>query len=454
MFGSSIIEVAIGMIFVYLLLSLICSAVNEIIESKLKNRATDLERGIRELFNDVKGDGIVKDFYNHALIRGLYGGIYNRKIKALTNYDYVSPSNLPSYIPAGNFAFAVMDILLHPKVDPAPTDKKNELSDENTTKKENEELIDKNIAQKEPAPENITEKEAAPENITEKETAPVIITEKVTAPVTITEKVTAPVNPDDPGTSWVNPYTNTISMESIRFAIDRNVKDKRVQEALRTIVEQSGGDINLVRQNIEAWFNSSMDRVSGWYTRRTKLIILAIGLVVTIFLNVNTITIAKRLSSDATLRNVVVAQAEAYAKRPEAQEADFNKNRSELESLGIPLGWNGYKFFLFGEINPFKHIWDDILLHLIGWLLTVAAISQGAPFWFDLLNKFMVIRSTVKPHEKSPEESSEDNQKLQPSTNTLSSASETQTLGSESAAMQETFQPREWSEGNPQEGIV
>ena len=32
----------------------------------------------------------------------------------------------------------------------------------------------------------------------------------------------------------------------------------------------------------------------------------------------------------------------------------------------------------------------------------------GAPFWFDLLNKVMVIRSTVKPHEKSPEESSED----------------------------------------------
>jgi hypothetical protein len=32
----------------------------------------------------------------------------------------------------------------------------------------------------------------------------------------------------------------------------------------------------------------------------------------------------------------------------------------------------------------------------------------GAPFWFDVLNKFMVIRSTVKPHEKRPEEASED----------------------------------------------
>jgi hypothetical protein len=31
------------------------------------------------------------------------------------------------------------------------------------------------------------------------------------------------------------------------------------------------------------------------------------------------------------------------------------------------------------------------------WLLTAMAISLGAPFWFDLLNKFMTARSTLKP---------------------------------------------------------
>jgi hypothetical protein len=40
--------------------------------------------------------------------------------------------------------------------------------------------------------------------------------------------------------------------------------------------------------------------------------------------------------------------------------------------------------------------------------VTILAISLGAPFWFDLLNKMMVIRSTVKPREKSREEGSED----------------------------------------------
>jgi len=42
--------------------------------------------------------------------------------------------------------------------------------------------------------------------------------------------------------------------------------------------------------------------------------------------------------------------------------------------------------------------------------MTAFAATLGAPFWFDVLNKVMVIRSTVKPHEKSPEEASEDRQ--------------------------------------------
>jgi hypothetical protein len=51
---------------------------------------------------------------------------------------------------------------------------------------------------------------------------------------------------------------------------------------------------------------------------------------------------------------------------------------------------------------------DQVATHLLGWLITAFAVSLGAPFWFDLLNKIMVIRSTVKPREKSREEGSED----------------------------------------------
>ena len=45
---------------------------------------------------------------------------------------------------------------------------------------------------------------------------------------------------------------------------------------------------------------------------------------------------------------------------------------------------------------------------IVGWLLTASATLFGAPFWFDLLNKFMVVRSTIKPEEKSQAEPSKD----------------------------------------------
>jgi hypothetical protein len=50
----------------------------------------------------------------------------------------------------------------------------------------------------------------------------------------------------------------------------------------------------------------------------------------------------------------------------------------------------------------------DVLIALVGWFITALAATLGAPFWFDVLNKVMVIRSTVKPKEKSPDEASED----------------------------------------------
>src|SRR2546423_14009456 len=79
MFNSQILDVAFGLIFVYLLLSLICSAANEIIEIALKKRAIDLERGIRELLVPDSDSGtadVVQKLYNHPLINGLFGGLY------------------------------------------------------------------------------------------------------------------------------------------------------------------------------------------------------------------------------------------------------------------------------------------------------------------------------------------------------------------------------------------
>jgi hypothetical protein len=70
-----------------------------------------------------------------------------------------------------------------------------------------------------------------------------------------------------------------------------------------------------------------------------------------------------------------------------------------LSVLGLPIGWNSNDPRVYPGTNALGWV-----SKIVGWLLTALAISLGSPFWFDLLNKFMIVRSTVKPKEKSPPE--------------------------------------------------
>jgi hypothetical protein len=79
--NTTILDVAIGLVFVYLLLSLLCSAANELIELILKKRATDLERGLRLLLSDPD---LVKELYNHPLINSHFVGTYETATSSKT----------------------------------------------------------------------------------------------------------------------------------------------------------------------------------------------------------------------------------------------------------------------------------------------------------------------------------------------------------------------------------
>src|SRR5947209_4943303 len=111
MFGSATLDVAVGLIFIFFLVSILCSSLREGIEAWFKTRAAYLERGIRELLQDREGKGLVRDFFQHPLIDSLFSGHY-----APSADTGISPAllakgrNLPSYIPSRNFAQALMDL--------------------------------------------------------------------------------------------------------------------------------------------------------------------------------------------------------------------------------------------------------------------------------------------------------------------------------------------------------
>ena len=303
MFSSNILDVAVGLVFVFLLLSLISSAANELIETFLRRRAAFLEKGIRELVggNDKVTEDFMQKIYDHGLINSLYIG------------TYLDPKKiLPTYIPSRNFALAVLDLW-------------------KSARQSGEDL-----------PPNVAKALAA--------------------------------------------------------------FDKVADEKTRSVQEKA----EMFQKEVENWYNSSMDRVSGWYKRRSQIFVLVLGVTITVLVNADCIQIAKRLSTDANMRQAAARLAEKQTAPPSTGQSDakstlaqIKQNLADLDGIGLPLGW-----------SPWPHspaeAGKGFMEHGVGWLITALAISLGAPFWFDVLNKIIVVRSTVKPSEKSGAEASKD----------------------------------------------
>jgi hypothetical protein len=351
MFGSQVLEVAIGLVLMYLLLSLICSSIREGIEALWKTRAGDLQCGIGELLQDREGVGLARALYEHPLVYGLFKGAYTPG----------KTRNLPSYIPSRNFAVALLDIVARGPSAPA------------------------GAAAGVPAAGAIA--------------------------------------------------STALSVESLRAAVVK-LQNAPVQRALLTAIDTAQGDLGRAQANVAAWFDSSMDRVSGWYKRRSQAIIFAVGLGLTVVVNADTLTVVESLVQDDAIRKAVIAEAGAVRDGSMTQ-ADAEARYAKLKGLGFPVGWNlGARCDLACIAKAVK---DTAPAHIPGWLLTAFAISLGAPFWFDVLKRFMEVRSTIKPKEKTADDDAPD--RLAPPPPPPAAPSPPPLV-------------HEWARGNPQEGVI
>jgi hypothetical protein len=208
-----------------------------------------------------------------------------------------------------------------------------------------------------------------------------------------------------------DPAGPAMSLDAIRRNV-LNIQNQPVQRVLLTAVDSAQGDIDKVQKNLETWYDSAMDRISGQYKRLTQWILFAIALSVAVGLNINSLTLADYLYRNDGARAATVAHAQVAATNTAYVQNTYDAAKNDLAELHLPIGWSGH----WRLVNPKKDGLWAVVSPLIGWLLTAFAASLGAPFWFDMLNKIMVIRSTVKPHEKSPEEASEDRQSPAPRT--------------------------------------
>jgi hypothetical protein len=283
MFDFAALDVALGLIFVYLVLALVCSSLNETISSIFSWRAKFLREGIANLLDptdEANGNVLTGVLYDHPIINSLIRPV-GRKGKL----------RYPSYLPARAFATALLD-------------------------------FDGKGVQR-----------------------------------SVTDAIAA-------------------------------VPSQEARAALTTLWENANHKEDEFKTAVEKWFDDAMERVSGWYRRRVQLVMWVLAIGVTVFLNVDTIRVADHLWKDKTVRAAVIARSQNPPTGKTIPLSSVAKTVDDLGELKLPIGWSA-------ETRP-KGGWDWLataFFKTVGLILTAAALTLGAPFWFDVLGKVARVRS-------------------------------------------------------------
>jgi len=231
-----------------------------------------------------------------------------------------------------------------------------------------------------------------------------------------------------------------LSRDVIGIANSPKVAETVREQFAKAAAEVEQGELQLatMRINTESWFNESMDRLGGWYKRKAQILAFLIGLVLATALNVDSVALIDHLWKEPAVREALAANATEFAKENSEiptvpAEGDGITNAVEyfsaqFDGLNIPLGWT-YESV---SLEPNQTCWiipvgrnviwglkdrsapnqcqkisnlpidtAEWSFKILGIIASAAAAAQGAPFWFDILNKVVNVRgSGANPDEK------------------------------------------------------
>jgi hypothetical protein len=187
-----------------------------------------------------------------------------------------------------------------------------------------------------------------------------------------------------------------------------------LRQKLSAIILGIEHDSAACRSAVEQWYDGTMDRVNGQYKRHTQTWLIALGMVLAVVFNANLFLVTQRLWTSKDARDAVTATAQMYSCKGDqpCTLPNYETARGEIQSqLGdeLPLGydWKYVHHYWQAGADPEHQGITVVAVHwafnFIGWLLMAIAVSLGAPFWFDLLNKLVNLRMAgLKPDKATP----------------------------------------------------
>ena len=229
MFGSGVLEIAIGMLFIYLLLSTISSALNEWIGGLTASRSRSLQAGVRNLLNDPKGKGLAKEVLNHPLIKSLESpgwfsipGLLGKGSERFKR---------PQYLSSDLFVTAILDQIV-------------------------------------------------------------------------------PLGKDSPARTFTDIWNNLHDrVEAAAKQADATAETWKSLLAIARTVMLMPNNLESFRKSLADWYDESMERVSGWYKRKTQLMLMLISAVLSVAINADGVMYLQYLNQDSMAREAIAAAA-------------------------------------------------------------------------------------------------------------------------------------------------
>jgi len=384
---GAIIDVAAGIILVWIVLSLTTIQIQEWFSTLLDKRAKDMEVSIHEM---LANPNLKAQFYDHPVIRGLTAK-KRRKASEAPPWFYRWPivrgftkekRKLPSYIPSQQFALAMFDIAMTAGTESSIIQQgifqiRDELQDARDLRKNwklHQALIEElnllaEFARSAAATEAKTAitlrtreklKEHARNFITnfEKkyEEKGVKLDEELKTK--ISAGITAALQDAEERIQEINevisqqpPVDSPTALSKVRDGIAAlSVISPEVHQTLSALllnfeeyVSNREEGLAKARVSVEKWFNDAMDRISGAYKRYSQNLALVIGFVIALALNVDSINLTLYLWQEPSVRDVLAQRASdfqfpagALKANPAQAMQDF---RDQFVGLNLPIGW-------------------------------------------------------------------------------------------------------------------
>ncbi len=414
---SVLLDVALGLILLYLVLSITASALNEQISSFLQLRAKNQEYFILTLLGEQVGrKNSLWRYFREAIrtvpatLRGTMLDVPLFDPEALPIDSTVAPASAAQ--PAGLVPTHKESPSLNPYTDLfyfyAIIDRQ-----ENNYKR----------------PVYINETEFTTGIM---EVARHIYNNTRTVPTSTT------TNPGAPGTPVADDRVKSVlSFDDARKIIDGVGKLPNPQfnklkimltDALQKVINEvppASKPLDTLRKNLQSWYTDAVKRLIGWYTSQIKRILLTVAFLIVMMFNIDSLKITNALLESPTRRQVIAANASMSAADLSAratllaqlatQEAPTTSSSitnattaftqtygtiNDLSALDLPLGWNIEQPSPFDQGIGYFGGW--LIKKLLGLGITILAITQGAPFWFDMLNRVTNLRNSGKPPDQPP----------------------------------------------------